>query len=232
MHLMTSLEKHIGLKSCIPSHLYTVKGAGFPNCDFSDRKDFNSLHRAALFIASHLYCLLSPSPIWFHSFCRYLCSHDILHAEAALWAERWDAKCITVGNILARVAVAGDSTVVNVKWIASLGLSLPCWLIGSSVNTTAGKIHKACKCCPNIRLGVCMLAHACEALKVFHNALRRCEVVTDRWIPTLAQAGNSSLHYKNTFLHVLCVTDRHTASIYHDSLTCSAPFAGPPATSG
>lgn len=66
---------------------------------------------------------------------------------------------------LVSLCCPGDSAQVNVKWIVRLGAPLPRWLIDPSVNTTAGKIHKACKCYLNIRLWVCMLTHACEALK-------------------------------------------------------------------
>lgn len=64
----------------------------------------------------------------------------------------------------------GDSTQVDVKWMVRLGLSLPCWLIDSSVDTTAGKIHTAYKCYPNV------VTHA--ALKVLHGALWKFAMLT------------------------------------------------------
>lgn len=77
----------------------------------------------------------------------------------------------------------GDSTQVNVKWIVRLGLSLPCWLIDSPVNTTAGKIYKACKCYLNIRSWACVFTRAWEALKVLHNILLKRTLC--KWTPSI-----------------------------------------------
>lgn len=79
-------------------------------------------------------------------------------AREAFWVFIWRAALVSP-------CCPGDSAQVNVKWIVRLGAPLPRWLIDPSVNTTAGKIHKACKCYLNIRLWVCVLTHACEALK-------------------------------------------------------------------
>lgn len=94
----------------------------------------------------------------------------------------------------------GDSTKVNVKWIVRLGLSLPCWLIDSPVNTTAGTIHKACKCYLNIHLmGVCVFTHACEALKVPQCFTRMYIVYMNIQYNYIACVWNMSFWYKCVF---------------------------------